>query len=240
MKRIEPAQLRAEQEAEHAAVWTALSDGLAVFETAGELAALMSSLPPRTPIYVAEVARIDPGLDGGETPEHTSAATIITVVDTENPLELTGDDDAVADLGRQVDRAGDGPRLLQPYMPGVELSTFIVAEGSAVPQGTRAAPLHERAVEALTDGDLDVALAAQCELLTWMAGTLAPDTIDRDTFPDWIEDDDLRAQLAVEGERLRHTATRLQALRAQVEAITPEAGVGAFTAIPERTKHGDD
>jgi hypothetical protein len=228
MTRYDPDQLRAQKEAEFSAVWNVLGDaGLAEFETAGELAALMAALPPQTPVCVAEIARIDPGLDVGETPDCTAAATMITVVETEDLVELVGDDGAVSDLGRLVEGEGNGRRLLEPYVPGVELGAFIVAEGGRVPEGTRAVPLHERAVEALADGELDVALQAQCELLAWMAGTLAPDTIDRDTFPDWIEDGDLRAQLAVEGERLRQAAARLRALGAEVAAITPSAGAGA-------------
>lgn len=187
-----------------AAVRQALGRVPAEFATAGELAVLMAALPPHTPVSVAETVHIDPDLDQGMTPNCTAAAaTVVTLV------EPRDDGDDLAD-----DPADRHARVL----PGVELGAFIVTEGAQIPERTTAFPLYEAAVEALQVGDVAKALEAECELLTWMAGTLADPPDDSDAAPAWITDVDLREELAVEGERLRQCAARLAALRAKVLA----------------------
>jgi hypothetical protein len=192
-----------------AAVHQALGRVPAEFATAGELAKLMAALSPHTPVSVAETVHIDPDLDLDVTPNCTAAAaTVITL------LEPRAGSDDLAD-GLAEASADKHPRVL----PGVELGAFIVTEGAQVPERTTAFPPYEAAVEALQVGDVAKALQAECELLTWMAGTLAdPVPDDSDAAPAWITDVDLREELAVEGERLRQCAARLTALRAKVPA----------------------
>jgi hypothetical protein len=187
-----------------AAVRTVLGRTPAEFTCAGELAALMAALPPNTPVSVAETVHIDPALEMDTTPNTTAAAaTLITLVDPD-------------DLVDAADR-----RPFSRLVPGVELGAYIVAAGAAVPEQTRPFPPHERAVDAVRYGALDVVLDADVELLIWMAGMLtdpASDSapIDTDTVPAWITDVDLREQLGVEAERLRQSAVRLTVLRNQI------------------------
>lgn len=85
-------------------------------------------------------------------------------------------------------------------------------------------PPYERAVEALGDGDLGDVLAAEVELLTWMAGILTDEPSNNDpddennSVPAWISDTELREQLGIEAERLRQAAGRLTALRTRIAA----------------------
>lgn len=194
-------------QAAFAAVRQVLGDTPAEFNTAGELAELMAALPAATPVSIAEVVRIDPDLDLDTTVNVTaSAAEIITLVD--GGSEIDGEP-AVTDT--------DG-RELASLVPGVELGAYIIAEDHRVPRGAIAFPAHESAIEALQNGDLERALSAECELLNWIAGTLETGNLDpdADTLPAWVADVGLREQLHIEGQRLRQSAARIEALRGKL------------------------
>ncbi len=175
------------------------------FETASGLAALLSALPPDTPIHVAETIHVDPDLPPG-TPTVTAAvARPIALVEPE-PVDVVEVDGRVQRYGRMV--------------PGVELGAVIVAEGGSVPDRSVPWPWHERALDALGVGDIDGTLRAHARLLGEIAGLLTdtppgPDGTP-ETVPSWVPDADLRAQLGIEAERLRHSAARLDALRREI------------------------
>jgi hypothetical protein len=205
---LDEGTLHEQQRALFAAVREALGQIPAEFTSAGELAALMAALPPGTPVSVAETVYVDPALELGTTANATAAAaTVVTLVDPDDLVDVVDNSGRTARYGRVV--------------PGVELGAFIVADGGRVPGRTTPFPPHERGADAVRRGDLGVALDADVELLTWMAGTLSnprPATNDADTVPSWITDVDLCEQLRVEAERLRQSAARLTVLRARVDA----------------------
>ncbi len=196
-----------QQAAAAAAVQDALGDEPVEFTTAGELAALMARLPPHTPVSIVETVHIDPRLNLDDTSNRTTAAArSLSLVDPD-PVDVV-DDGEISRANRVI--------------PGVELGAVIVGQDTTgVPSITVPFPAYERAVEALGDGDLSEVLRCQAELLTWMASTLArtdddPDDADDEMIPEWTLDEGLRAQVAVEGERLRQAAARLDTLRARV------------------------
>ncbi|WP_432830553.1 hypothetical protein [Dactylosporangium sp. CA-092794] len=207
-------------QAQQAAAMAAVRDGLgptpAEFGTAGELAQLMARLPAGTPVRIAETLRIDPALQLEETDNRTAAVvTVLTLADGTDPVDVLEDDGRIRTYGRVI--------------PGIELGAVIVAEGTPAPARTTPFPPFERAQEALNAGDLAAALDAHVELLNWMAGTLtsAPAGLDAaPAVPDRITDDDLREQLAVEADRLRHAAGRLTVLRGRVVADLAGPGNG--------------
>lgn len=204
--------VQAQQAAAMAVVRDVLGPVPAEFGTAGELAELMARLPADTPVSIAETVRIDPALQLQETDNRTAAvATVFTLVDRTDPVDVLEDDGRVRTYGRVI--------------PGVELGAVIVAEGTPVPARTTPFPPFERAQEALTAGALPVVLDAHVELLAWMAGTLTSPRAGTDsaaTVPDWAADDELREQLAVEADRLRHAAARLATLRERVRQLDQE------------------
>ncbi|WP_326550181.1 hypothetical protein [Micromonospora sp. NBC_01813] len=67
-----------------------------------------------------------------------------------------------------------------------------------------------QAVEAKHDDDAVGLFDAHNELLTFVAETLEGDV--EAILHEWVPDDDLRQQMRIEGQRLRHTIDRLTAL----------------------------
>jgi hypothetical protein len=226
--------LHAQQQTRFAAVREALGQIPAEFTSAGELAALMAALPSGTPVSVAETVCVDPALELGATANITAAAaTVVTLVDPDDLVDVVDSNGRVARYGRVV--------------PGVELGAYIVADGARVPERTRPFPPHERGADAVRRGDLGVALDADVELLIWMAGTLSnprPAPADTDTVPAWITNVDLCEQLGVEAERLRQSAARLAVLRARVVAhqaaeLAEAAGAHELTDAGAAAAAGD-
>jgi hypothetical protein len=188
------------------------------FRTAGQLAALMARLPADTPVLIAETVRVAEHLDPGSQPHR--AITVAEIVPISNP------DTIIEDAGRRLREHG-------ALRPAVQLGTIIIAEDSpGLPLMTVPATAHECAVEAMVLAETTAALDAHIDQLRWIADTLVTDADDeaggeRDdaaaTVAQWIDDPDLRAALAIEADRLRHTAARLTALCTRIadyEAVT--------------------
>jgi hypothetical protein len=119
---IDGQTFRDQQAAAFAAVRAGLGGEQVEFETAADLAALMSRLPADTPVHIAETVHIDPDLRLGDEENYTAAAAhVITLLDPE-PVDVL-DDGEVSQTGRAV--------------PAVELGAIIVARSRpAVPAVT--------------------------------------------------------------------------------------------------------
>lgn len=183
------------QAAEFQTVRQVLGAAPAEFANAGELAALLGKLPADTPVRVAETLQVSADLDPAVP---TCTATVATVV----PMLEEG--------GVAVRRPDGTSTRYGRLRPGVELAAVLVSADTVMPASTRPYQPYERACTALETGDLSGILAADVDLLGWMARTLADD------LPAWLPDgDDLAAAVAVEAERLRQAAARLAALHTQ-------------------------
>ncbi|OZV71705.1 hypothetical protein CA850_32935 [Micromonospora echinospora] len=172
------------------------------FTTAGELAALMTALPAVTPVSVAWTVHVDPDLPDG-VPTVTAATTRAVNLLEPDLVDVVEDDGTVREYGRMT--------------PGVELGAVIVAEGQPVPEKTVAYQPYERALDALSVGDIDTTLTALMELLRRIADLLpdAPTGPDGtpETVAQWIDDAGIRARLGIEAIRWGYSADRLANLR---------------------------
>ncbi|WP_123604062.1 hypothetical protein [Micromonospora sp. Llam0] len=179
-----------------AAVESVLGGAQVEIRTAGGLAALMARLPAETPISVATHARIDRDLTLDEVEDRAAAvATALPVLVPQN--------------GGPTAHVGEHQGGLRPAA-GVELGAVIVAEDAQVPDRTRAFCPYWQAVEAKHDDDAVGLFDAHNELLTFVAETLEGDV--QAILHERVPDDDLREQMRIEGQRLRHTIDRLTAL----------------------------
>lgn len=184
------------------AVYQALGEGPAEFGTAGKLVELLSQLPPRTPIQIADHAQTDPDLDEGVTESRKAYAATIS-----------------AALDPQTRAAVDGFLTYRQVLPAVRLGAYIVAEEGRVPAHTVAYPAYEQAAEGLRTGDLDLLLTGCHRLVKDVADILAEELdaalLERLT-------DDAGARIRLEGGRLTQAALRLGALRTPV-GVEPDA-----------------
>ncbi|WP_019031096.1 hypothetical protein [Salinispora arenicola] len=183
-----------------AAVESVLGGAQVEIRTAEELAALMARLPAETPISVAAHARVDRDLALDEVEDRTAA------VATAIPMLVPPNTGPAAHLREH--RGG------LRTTAGVEFGAVIVAEDAEVPDRTRALCPYWQAVEAKHDDDAAGLFDAHNELLTFVAETLEGDV--EVILHEWVPDDDLRQQMRLEGQRLRHTIDRLTALGTRV------------------------
>ncbi|ROO52691.1 hypothetical protein EDC02_7631 [Micromonospora sp. Llam0] len=189
-----------------AAVQSMLGGFQVEIRTAGELAALMGRLPADTPISVAGHARVDRDLALDEVEDRTAA------VATTIPMLMPRNGDPAA----RIQECTPGPRTTA----GVQLGAVVVAEDAEVaPERTKAFCPYWQAVEAKHDDDAAGLFDAHNEMLTFVAETLEGDV--EAILHEWVPDDDLREQMRIEGQRLRHTVDRLTALGAKVNTPRP-------------------
>ena len=186
------------QQTRIAAVRDVLGDRPREFSTVAELSAILSKLPADTPVHVADHARTDPELAATAQKRTIFSVSQIALLD-DDPQNVVG-------LDGEVDQ-------YTGVIAGVELSAVLVAKGAGLPEMTVPASAYDRAEHALDTGDMREALAADADLLTWVAGHLAarPGSVG-----EWFADTDIQGQLAVEGERLRQAAARLTVLARKI------------------------
>jgi hypothetical protein len=173
---------------------------------AGHLAKVMARLPAGTPVVLAETTRTDPRL---REDDDRRTAILAQAVPIEAP-DITAETDP-------DDEITDCPA----FQPAVQLGAVLISQQGRVPIFlTVPLPAQQRAEEAMTEGELEPALAAYIQLLTWMASTLAPPSDDGSDYEsahlDRIEDASLRNAISSEAEQLDHAGRRLAALHFRV------------------------
>ncbi|BBH65304.1 hypothetical protein ACTI_19890 [Actinoplanes sp. OR16] len=188
-----------------AAVTKCLGERQIVIHNAGHLAAALARLPADTPMIIAGTTRIDPSLRQDADRHVVTLAEVVPI--------------AVPDT-TVVDEMGDD---YPAFTPALQLGAVVMSRNAGGPPlVTVPQPAQQRAEEALAGGEVVEALAAQVELLTWIAGTLSTLAeevvldLDDEVALEHIEDADIRVALTLEAERLRQAAHRLEALHAQV------------------------
>ncbi|MEU1813018.1 hypothetical protein [Micromonospora aurantiaca (nom. illeg.)] len=166
--------------------------------TAGEPAALMAALSASTPVSVAETLSVDAHLPPAAATVTSTVVKAIRLIESE-PVDVVEADGRIQRHSK--------------VLPGIELGTVILAEGQQNPDKTVPYPAAEQALDALGGGDVDGTVAAYVRLLGEVAEILSdppPGTAGMpETVPSWIDDADLRQEVAVEAERLRYGAARL-------------------------------
>jgi len=199
--------------AAYQAVHDALGDHGTEVPSAGRLAAIMSRLPADTPVILANVARIDLRLDEDSDRRTTVVAEFAQV---EEPEDV------------QVD-LGDGIEEYPQLTPVVQIGAYVTGRNTGVtPHMTVPLPAQQRAEEAQIEGDLEPILAAYMELLITMAMTLTASPVHDsvgDAHLEWIDDADLRREIADESDRLFRAAQRLGALHTRVAQYERAAAV---------------
>ncbi|HET6483786.1 MAG TPA: hypothetical protein VFG35_27600 [Actinoplanes sp.] len=173
---------------------------------AGHLAKVMARLPAGTPVVLADTTRTDPRL---REDDDRRTAMVAQAVPIEAP-DITAETDP-------DDEITDCPA----FQPAVQLGAVVVSRQGRVPMFlTVPLPAQQHAEEAVTEGELEPALAAYIQLLAWMASTLVTPSDDRPDYEsahlDRIEDASLRDAISSEAEQLDHAARRLAALHARV------------------------
>ncbi|MEU4557446.1 hypothetical protein AB0F72_03605 [Actinoplanes sp. NPDC023936] len=188
--------------------FAAVTDGLGgrqiMVHNAGHLAATLARLPADTPVIIAGTIRIDPSRHQDVDQRTVTLAQVVPI--------------AVPDA-TIVDDAGDE---YPAFTPAVQLGAVVISRNAdGVPPVTVPQPAQQRAEEALADGELVDALAAEVKLLTWIASTLTTPSeddlldVDEEIASERIGDANLNAALSVEAERLNQAARRLAALHAR-------------------------
>jgi hypothetical protein len=173
---------------------------------AGHLAKVMARLPAGTPIVLADTTRIDPRLREGDDRRMAIVAQAAPIEAPDITAETDPDDEIT-----------EYPAL----QPAVQLGAVVFSQQAPVPPYlTVPLPAQQHAEEAVTEGELEPALAAYIQLLTWMASTLATPCDDRPAYEsahiNRIEDANLRNAISSEAEHLEHAARRLAALHARI------------------------
>ncbi|MEV0733981.1 hypothetical protein [Polymorphospora sp. NPDC050346] len=163
--------------------------------TAGELAAWMARLPAGTPVLIDETPRVDVRLaDGIENGQFTTMATLVF--------------DAAKAPGESS--------TAEAWRVGVRLNTVVV-DGLGLPDDTLPLDAYGMALQGVEQRNLLVTLVGQAGVLRWMANTLSGQGGEPMSL--LVDDVKLRAELAVEADRMRQAVHRLDALRERLQAV---------------------
>jgi hypothetical protein len=181
-------------------VWAALGETPQLVDTAGDLAAIASALPPETGLTLDDAPRIAAGERPGEGWVTAVVATIQMMV--ERPVTPVRDN-----AGREHD----------VIVPALKLGTWLLAGPDApVPAKTQACGYYARAIEALENDGPGVSLPAVSTLLRHIADLLAPgDYSPAQYLPD---PSPAAREITAQVQRLRHVALRLAEIAPAAEA----------------------
>lgn len=177
-----------------AAVESVLGGVLVEIRTAGELAALMARLPADIPISVANHSRIDADLDLDQVEDRTAAVAMAI------PVLVP---DSTSRRGRRT-------------VAGVELGAILLAKDASVSGRSRAVCPYDQTVEAKHVGSVAGVFAGHNEMLDFIADNLEGEA--EYLLHEWVDGEELREQMRIEGRRLRHAIDRLTALGTRVNA----------------------
>jgi hypothetical protein len=182
-----------------------------ILDSVGDLAALVAKLPPEIAVVLDDQVRT-----GRDTP--AEGKDVVFAVVAEMATMTMDPKTPVRDLdGQEHD-------VLEPAL---QLGTRVLASPQApAPADTRAYHLHDRAEEALEDGEVGTYLTLVARQLEQVARHLDS------TIPGWLPYDRAAPELLVDAERLRAVAASLagqapaiQALADDIEDVDGDPGV---------------
>ena len=186
-------------------VCAVLGEGPKLADTAGDLAAIVSALPPETGLTLDEAPRIAVGERPGEGLVTAVVATVQMMA--ERPVTPVRDN-----AGREYD----------VIVPALKLGTWLLPGPDApVPAKTQACGYYARAIEALKNDGPSVSLPAVSALLQHIADLLAPgDYSPAQYLPDASP---AGREITAQMQHLRHVALKLAEIApaAEVEENGP-------------------
>lgn len=169
-----------------------------VLDNVADLAALTANLPPELPLFLDDIVRAAPNIPDGTA---TVLAVVAEWVTMAGPPQTP-----VRDL------AGQEHDVLEPAL---QLGLRVLPTDMQPPRETdcRAYCWHDRAVEALDNGETSAYLASAAEVLRGIAGDL------EDKLAQWLPYGEVPAELTAQATQLRAAAAALTLAAPTVEAL---------------------